>query len=188
MDKRLGQPGPTTTRSQTFTHWGACDVEVEDDRIVRHAVDLGLDDAGGVLDGIARSPVDLRNAAERVWILHAAAVGVRRHDLAVGEQDPHVGGDDLRTRVRPNVVQPLVEGLSAAAESFQRHGCDDVGVFGESSGADQAHRRHGAHVLRAVEEGQTLLGLEFDGFECELCERFFGGESGSFGIWESAWA
>ena len=63
----------------------------EDERIVRRAVHLALEDLAGVGEGVARRAVDLRHAAQGVVVLDAAAAAVRFADRAAGEERPQVG-------------------------------------------------------------------------------------------------
>ena len=73
-------------------------------------VHLALDDGGGVVEGVAVGAVDLRHAAEAVGVLDLAAVGVRSHDLAVGEEAAQVGGAGGLAGVRPHGLDARVEG------------------------------------------------------------------------------
>ena len=62
----------------------------KDQRVVGDRVRLDLGDAAHVRDRVAHRAVHDRNAAERVRILNAAALGVRLHDLRAGEQRAQV--------------------------------------------------------------------------------------------------
>ena len=57
---------------------------------------------------VANRPVDLRNAAQRISILHAAAVTMRLADFAAFQQAAEVGGGLDLSRVRTRLLNALV--------------------------------------------------------------------------------
>ena len=105
----------------------------------------------------------LRHAAERVGVLHLAAVRVALHDLAVGEQRAQVRRDDAPARgagARPcrrssnGRFEPLsASRLIAPATSASVQ---------SASASQQRERAERGHVLRAVDEREPLLRLEHD--------------------------
>ena len=58
----------------------------EEQRVVGHRVELALEHALDVVERVGDRAEHLRHAAQRVRILHAAAVGVARDDRAALEQ------------------------------------------------------------------------------------------------------
>ena len=110
--------------------------------------------------GLARRAVHLRRAAHAIGVLHAAAVGMRAVDRAVGDQRRQ-----SRRRVplaveRPAVVDARVERLGRAAQRLDRHGRGDVGGVGQPARVVGGERQHRRRRLRAVDERQAFLGLE----------------------------
>ncbi len=63
----------------------------------------------------------------------------------------------------PHLVHGGVERLHTAVESLQRHGADPVGGAAQPPGPDERPDTVGAHELRAVQQGQSLLRLELNG-------------------------
>jgi hypothetical protein len=149
---------------------------VDQDRIVGDGVQLGLHDAGQVAEGVAAGAVDLRDAAERVGVLHLAAVGVAGEDFAAGHEAIHVHGRLDRAAVRAEGDEPLIEGAQAAAAGLERHGGDDVGQFREPRGAGGNGRGVCEHELRAVDEGQPVFGAERYRGDARLSECGIGRE------------
>ena len=143
----------------------------EDERVVGHRVQLalerGLDVGQRVVDGAEH----LRRAAQRVGILHAAAVGVAGDDLAAVQQRAQPRGDALRAGVRSHAGQALVERDGRALERLQRQRQrDDRDVEQAPRVADRqaAGRRH---QVRAVDERQPLLGLQRHRLEARARQR-----------------
>src|SRR5579864_6376076 len=54
----------------------------KDERVIDGGIGFGLEDLAAVRERVANGAVDLRNAAQRVGVLHAAACPVRFTNLA----------------------------------------------------------------------------------------------------------
>ena len=143
----------------------------EDERVVGHRVQLALERDLDVAQRIVDGAEDLRRAAQRVGILHAAAVGVAGDDLAAVQQRAQPRGDLLRAGVRAHAGQALVERHGRALERLQRQRQRhdrDVEQAPRIAHRQPAGRRH---EVRAVDERQPLLGLERDGLQARAGQR-----------------
>ena len=104
--------------------------------------------------------MNLRDTAERVGVLNVLlrtvyqfAAAEKAHESLCGIELAFMGAEPVSKRQ---------EGLDAAVEGIQRQGADEVGPFAEAVALDKAPDRVGAHELRSVQKGQTLLALEGD--------------------------
>ncbi len=147
----------------------------EDGGVVGDAVHLALQHRVRPRKRVARGAVDLRHAAQRVRVLHLAAVGVALHDLALGEERAQVAGADLLPGVGAHPHQALVEGAPRSLERLQADGAGDVRRGGEARGVAEGEGAERGHVLGAVDEAQALLGGQLDGREARRGERLAGG-------------
>ena len=134
--------------------------------IIGHGVDFGLHHILHMLDGILAGAVHLRDTAEGVWVLNMLLMAF--DNLRTFKELKHVGGRDNLAGVRTHHVYIEVERLDATIESIQGYGGDDVGHPGEFLGLDEQPHGIRAHELGAVEQRQTLFGLQGDGFPAEL--------------------
>jgi hypothetical protein len=76
---------------------------------------------------VAHRAMHLRDAAQRIRILHAAAVAMRIADLALFEQAAQVrSGLDL-SGMGSSLLNALVESDVGSLERIARHGADDIG-------------------------------------------------------------
>jgi len=64
--------------------------------------------------------------------------------------------------VGPCGVQALVEGVARALERLEAHRAGHVGDLTQALGVEERERAERRHVLRAVDQGEPLLGLERD--------------------------
>ncbi len=109
----------------------------ENQGIVGGAVHLTFDDLGRMGDGAAQGAVDLGHAAHAVGVLHLGAVGVRGHDLAVGQQPAQVGRAGNLARMRPHLLNAFIKWPQRAFRRFNRHCPRNVGDSGQMSDANQ---------------------------------------------------
>ena len=65
----------------------------------------------------------------------------------------------------------IAEGLDASVEGVERQGPDAIGPLAQPLCGDERPDAVGAHELRAVEQRQTLLRLEFKGFPAQFAEQ-----------------
>ncbi len=152
----------------------------EDDGVVGGGVDFGLDDATNVGYGVLGGTVDLRGAAEAVGILHVFFVA--GDDLAaLGVAAYGFGGLEL-TFMRTNHVEALKERLDAAVEGVEAEAENHIGLLAEALGFHEAPNGIAAHELCAVEQGETLFALQFDGLPALGFVYLFGGAAASFPV------
>ena len=134
----------------------------EDDRVVGNGVRLDFERARDEAQRVEAGAHHLRLAAQRVRILDAVAVAMRRHDCASKEQVAEDAGDVDLSGVAAHGVDARVERRISAFRRLDRHRAGDDGggedvLSGEQPGESE-RRRH----LRAVDEGETLLRPEDD--------------------------
>ena len=142
------------------------DLAVEDERIVGGGVQLDGEDAGGFGERVADGAVDLRSAAERVSVLHAAAGDVGLADLAAFEQIAEAAGALELAGMRPDGVDAVVEGARSAAKRIKRERANDIGGIGENLRGVEFEAADGEHGLRAVDQADAFLGVQLDRRRC----------------------
>ncbi len=130
----------------------------KDQRIVRRAVDLRLQNAQHVADCVAACAVNLRNASQRVGILHAVVVvPVRLPYLRIAHQPPHVCRHVDLPAVGAGIVQPGIVGAVGPFQGFHGKGGNHIGGFGKKYRPVRRKAAVGGHHLRAVDQGKPLL-------------------------------
>ena len=148
----------------------------EDERVVRDREQLALQRAAHVGQRVRHGAQHLRRAAQRVGVLHAAAVGVAGHDRAALEQLAQAGRDARLSRLRPHGVQARVEGRRRALEGLERQRRGDGRGREHALGVAERERARAGHEVRAVDQRQALLGLERDRLEPGLAQRLGAGQ------------
>ena len=152
----------------------------EDHRVVRGRVHLHPHGRAHVGEGVPRRAVDLGHAAQAVGVLHLAAVAVRLADGAPREELAQVARGGGLPGVGAGGVDARVEGDVRAPEGVEAHGRQHVRGAGQPLGLGEGEAGHRGHELRAVDEGEALLGLERDGGEAGGPERFRARERRAF--------
>ena len=133
----------------------------EDIGIVRGRVNLVLNHGLHIQDVVLDGPVYLRDAAEAVRVLHML-LGPADKLAALQNLHEFLSRQNL-SRVRAQVMRERQEGLDAPVVSVQGHGANQIGPFAQAHALEDAPDSMGAHELRAVQKGQALLALQFDG-------------------------
>ena len=110
--------------------------------------------------------MNLRDAAERVGILHVD-LGLTDEFAAVEQLAHASGGLDL-SLVGTHCMNGMGERLDAAVIGLERDGCDDVSPTAQTLSLDEGPHSVSAHVLGAIEQGQTFLRTKLDGFPTHL--------------------
>ncbi len=146
----------------------------EDHRVVGRGVHLDLDDASRVRGGVARRAVHLRDAAERVGVLHDAAVAVALAQGRVREERPEVPRRCDLAGMRAGRVDARVERGVRALQNVQRQGRDEVRRLEEAQGAVERERADRRRELRPVDEREPLLRLENGRREARRPQRLGG--------------
>lgn len=140
----------------------------EDSRVVSDRVDFCEQDGGRMTHSVFCRPVHLRDAAEGVGVL----------DVFLGLLDEFASFEDAAecvacldlSFVRAHLLDAVHEGVDTSVESFERHGCDEVGPFEEASCLEDGEDTVGAHELRPVQEREPFFTLQLDGFPTEFVE------------------
>ena len=117
------------------------------------------------VERVAAGAVHLRDAAQRVGVLHLVAVEVAEHDGAPGGGSAHVGRRDQLAGDGTQRLDALLEGADGGAQALQAHRADQVGGVQERLAVGHQHAADGGHELGAVQEAEALFGLEGDGRE-----------------------
>jgi hypothetical protein len=126
---------------------------VEDERVVRHAVQIHLDDLRRVLDRVAAGAVHLGHAAEAVRVLHLAAVLVAlHHGVFAVEEAADVCRDRLLSRLRAHVMDARVEGPERPANRVERKPRRDIGGLAQRARVGDGEGGESSHELRAVDQ------------------------------------
>ncbi len=109
---------------------------------------------------LADGAVHLRRAAQRIGVLHLAAVLVRLVDAAVAHQRFDVGGREPLADERPGRVDARLERVDRSAQRVDRERRRDVGGARDLIGGGQRQREHRGRGLRAVDERQPFFRSE----------------------------
>ncbi len=134
----------------------------KDQRVVRGAVHLALEDGPAVLEGVARRAMNLGHAPQRVVVLNPSAAPVRLADRAAREQPAQIRRGIERSRMRPGADDPRIEGDIGAAGGVDRRCARQVGDPREKESAVEGEAAHGNGHLDPVDESQALLCAERD--------------------------
>ena len=134
----------------------------KDERVVGHRLDLDGDHLAQPAVGVAAGAVHLRDAADRVGVLHLVAVEVAEHDLAALGGVAHVARRVQLAGDRAQLLDTVRERADRAAQTLDAHGADQVGRVEQRLAVGDRQAADGGHELGAVEEGEALLGFERD--------------------------
>uniref|UniRef100_J3LEZ0 Uncharacterized protein n=1 Tax=Oryza brachyantha TaxID=4533 RepID=J3LEZ0_ORYBR len=138
-----------------------------DHRVVVDGVDLAFDGLGGGADDLDLGAQPLRRRAERVPVLlrlqqrvHLVHLLGVAHERAAGEDVLHDGGGLDRPRVVLQLVGQVVGVLRLAVHHLAEHGGQHLGEDGQDVGVEHhGGRQRGPHG-RAIDDGETLLGVQ----------------------------
>ncbi len=148
-------------------------VLAEDQRVVGDAVDGRAEHVTRVAQRMFDRAEHLWHAAHGVRILHALAVFVAATDLAVGieQRADAPRGVDL-SRQAARLLDAVVEGRVTAGETFHRHRAADHRGVEQRLGAEQAVECQRQAQLRAVEQRQPFLRLQFERLDASRAQHF----------------
>ena len=131
----------------------------EDERVVRHRVELRLNHTAHMRQRVTHRPMHLRHAAQGVGVLHPQAF--RCFDQgAIHAKRADIGCHRLLPLVRANGVHALVKGVHPPLQRFHREAHRDIGQLADAFRVIQRKRAHCAHGLGAVDERQAFLGQQ----------------------------
>ena len=150
----------------TEGHGGSVRLEKKE-RIVRHAVELNVQNSSHVGNGVGAGAVDLRHAAQRVGILRVFAK-IRPEKLRSFQQGTQLLGGLHLVRLGSDLVDPSIQGGRRSVQCFHRKSPGDVGNKGAVLGLGHGQASQSRHEGRAVGQRQTLLGGQFHGRQAHL--------------------
>ena len=110
--------------------------------------------------GVAHRAMHLRHAAQRVGVLHPVAIAMRLAQRAAFEHLAQIRGRPKLTRVRTSLMDAFVERHVRASQGVERERADHVRRIGQDFSRQQRQDSHRQHRLRAVDQGDGLLGLK----------------------------
>ena len=128
--------------------------------IVGGGIDFYVYHALHIRQGVLHGTVHLWYAAEGVGVLNVH-LGLG-YELAAAQQLIKACGSGYLTVVGAYQVHRQMERLYPAVVGLERHGSNHVSPFGQTLRMDERPYGKGTHVLRAVEQGQTLLRSQTD--------------------------
>ena len=139
----------------------------KDGRIVRHRINLRQQNRRDIPDSILRCAMHLRNATERIRILHMLA-GAGDEFAALQQFAEVLARFDL-SFVGTDLLDAIHERVDATVKGFQGEGGYQVGFLGEAESFKNG-KDTGAHELRTVQQGKAFLAHQFDGLPAEFIE------------------
>ena len=131
----------------------------ENRRVVGHGIDFLERNPAHVFNGIFRSSVNLRDAAERIGILHMRLVTFNH--LAAFQVFAESRSGIHLALVTAYLLDFRIERLDAAIKGFQRQSPDQIGHLAQMLRLHHVVHRKRAHELRAIEQSQTFFGCQF---------------------------
>ena len=134
----------------------------ENERIVGHGIDLAADDIPHIADGVAACAVDLRDAADRIGVLHLLRV-VREGQTAPVQKPQQILCRAHLPLLAAQRVHLGIKGTQDAQLCLARHGGGDIRRFCQLHGVVYHAAGDGGHDLRAVDERKALLGRKLNG-------------------------
>ena len=141
-----------------------------DNRVVGRRVDFDVDDRFHVAKRVLHRAVHLRNATERIRVLHV--------DLLASDEFTAVEQFAEPTRrinlpeMRSHGVDSVSKRLNSSVESIERHRRNHVGPVREASCLQQRPHGESTHILRAVEQRQALFRGHFNRFPTHPAQHF----------------
>ena len=121
----------------------------EDIRIVGSRVDLVLDDAMHMRNGILDCPMYLRDAAERIWVLHVLFLPT--DELAAFQQFGKTFCRHQLAGLRTQTMAMRIERLNPAVKRLQRDSTNHIRPLTQALRLDEAPHSVRTHELRAVQ-------------------------------------
>ena len=144
----------------------------EQQRVVGDRIRLDAQRHAALADQVEAGAHHLRLAAKGIGILDPAAVEMRSADGTAGQQFTVLARHGDLTGLATHPVNALIERCVAALQRIDRHGARNQSggkhVFRTEETGERERRRH----LGAIDERQTFLGLQLDGFESRQLQTF----------------
>ncbi len=126
--------------------------------IVSHAVNLRFQHFPNIIERIFSCPVHLRNASERIWILHMFLRLCK--DFTSIEIVHHGFTREFLSHMRSHVLNLRHERFNTSVKCIKRQRSDFVGPPAEFPSLDYAPHTIARHELGAVEQCQSLFRLQ----------------------------
>ena len=137
---------------------------------------------------VAHRAVHLRDAAQRVRVLHTSTVAMRVSDLASLQQAAQIRGGLHLSRMRTGLVNALVVGDVGTLERIAHHGTDHVGRIVQRFRSQQRERANSQHGLRAINQRYGFLRLEHQRLDLRALQRFGARDARTFFVEALAFA
>ena len=152
----------------------------EHQRVVDRRVRLDLKHRAAMGERVAHRAMHLWDAAQRIGVLHAAAVAMRLTDLALFEQTAQVRRSPDLSGMRASLLDAIVEGDIGSLEGIACHRADDVGGVDQRLRGEQHQNADGQHGLRAIDQRHRFFRFEQQGFNLRALQRFGAGDARAF--------
>ena len=124
-------------------------------RVVGCRVHLDVNHGVDVCNGVLHRAVNLRNASERIRVLHVRLRFL--HNLAALEQLSHASRCDDLSPMRTYLMHSVGERCRESVVGVERHSRNLVCPIAQTMRLQQRPYSERTHVLRAVEQRQTFL-------------------------------
>ena len=119
----------------------------EHQRVIDRGIRLGLKHLAAVCQRVAHRAVHLRDAAQRVSVLHAATGSVRFANLAAFKHLAQIRRRLHLSAVRARFVDALIEGRIGALQRVAAKPAQHIGGIHQRFRGQQCQRAHGQHGL-----------------------------------------
>jgi hypothetical protein len=129
----------------------------EQQRIVRHRIQFDLHCPACIGDGVAHGAMHLRNAAQRVGVLHVGRVSVAG-EFAAGQQFAQISRAVDLAWEGAQCVDARIESQRRAVQRLQAQAAGDVGDAAQGARPPRFERAQRRHHGRAVGERQSFFG------------------------------
>ena len=126
---------------------------------------------------IAHRAVHLRDAAQRVRVLHPAAVAMRFANLAAFEHLAQIRRSLHLSAVRTRFVNAFIEGRVGAFQRVAAETAQHVGGIHQRFRSQQRQRAHRQHALRAVDERDGFLRFQHQRLDLRSLQRVGAGNA-----------
>ena len=140
------------------------------DRVVGDGVELGFEHLAHMRKRVAHRAMYLRNAAQRVGVLHAQ-VPVSLHRRAVFAERAHVLRRKTLPVVRAHRVDARIERGKKSGQRLHRQRRGDVRKLRRAVQIVPRERADRRHALGAVDQRQTFLCKQVERRKLRLCHR-----------------
>ena len=160
----------------------------EHQRIIHCRVGLGLKNRAAIRQRVAHRAVHLRDAAQRVRILHSPALAMRLAKLAALEHAPQIGRRLKLSSMRPRAMDAFIERDIGSAQSVERQRSNHVGGIDQNFCRQQRQCSYRQHGLGAVDQRDCFFGFEHQRLDAGRSQDFRAGNARAFFVQTLAFA